>query len=181
MLIVHHQVTNDGNDSEQLARQAMAAKEVLGVDSLIAVADAGFCSEAQLAECAEANITAYVAIPDKHRAVSAEDRFRGAQFPYLPQVDAYICPGAKLLRPQGKPLAKRGVESTRYTCPAGQCNGCPQGRLPARAHGPVPRFAGVAGSLCPAFDQRPDGGPGGGCRMTRKPLFYRHSSAIRAP
>ena len=124
-LIVHHEVTNDGNDAEQLARQAMAAKEVLGVDRLIVEADAGFYSEAQLAECAEANITAYVAIPDKYRAVSAEERFSGAQFPYLPQVDAYICPGGQLLRPQGKPALRRGVERTRYTCPASQCKGCP--------------------------------------------------------
>ena len=133
-LIVHHEVTNDGNDAEQLARQAMAAKEVLGVDRLIAVADAGFYSEAQLAECAEANITAYVAIPDKYRAVSAEERFSGAQFPYLPQVDVYICPGGQLLRPQGKPALRRGVERTRYTCPASQCKGCPlkAACLPAR-------------------------------------------------
>lgn len=86
-LIVHYEVTNDGNDTEQLARQAMGAQEVLGVDHLIAVADAGFYSEAQLAECAAANITAYVAIPDKSRAVRAEERFSGAQFRYLPQVD----------------------------------------------------------------------------------------------
>jgi transposase len=133
-LIVHHEVTNDGNDAEQLARQAIAAKEVLGVDRLIAEADAGFYSEAQLAECAAANITAYVAIPDKYRAVSAEERFSGAQFPYLLQVDAYICPGGQLLRPQGKPALRRGVERTRYTCPASQCKGCPlkAACLPAR-------------------------------------------------
>ena len=124
-LIVHHEVTNDGNDAEQLARQAMAAQAVLGVDQLIAVADAGFYSEAQLAECAEANITAYVAIPDKHRAVRAEERFSGAQFRYLPPVDVYLCPGGQLLRRQGQPVLKRGVERTRYTCPASQCQGCP--------------------------------------------------------
>ena len=78
-LIVHHEVTNAGNDAEQLARQATAAKEVLGVDSLIAVADAGFYSEAQLAACEQANITAYVAIPDKHQAITAEGRLRGCE------------------------------------------------------------------------------------------------------
>jgi hypothetical protein len=116
------------------ARQALAAKDALGADSLIAVADAGFYSEAQLTQCAEADITAYVAIPDKHRAVSAEERFSGAQFPYIPQVDVYICPGGKLLRPQGKPVLKRDIERTRYTCPASQCKGCPlkAACLPAR-------------------------------------------------
>jgi len=58
-------------EAEQLAAQACAAKEVLGVNSLIAVADAGYYSEAQLAECEQANVTAYVAIPDKHQALRA--------------------------------------------------------------------------------------------------------------
>ncbi len=132
-LIVHHEVTHDGNDAEQRARQVMAATEVLGVDRLIAVADAGFYREAQWAAGAQADSTAYVAIPDKHRAVNAADRFCGAPFPSLPPVDASLCPGGQLLRPQGKPVLKRGVERTRDTGPASQCQGCPQAAcLPER-------------------------------------------------
>lgn len=124
-LIVHHEVTNAGNDAEQLARQATAAKEVLGVDSLIAVADAGFYSEAQLAACAQANITTYVAIPDKHQAITAEGRLSGAQFHYIPGADVYVCPGGEVLRPQGKPAPIHGVLRQRYTRPARACQGCP--------------------------------------------------------
>jgi len=124
-LIVHHEVTNAGNDCEQLAPQAVAAKEELGVDGLIAVADAGYYSEAQLAECEQANITAYVAIPDKHQAIVAEGRLSGAHFHYVAGADVYVCPGGEVLRPQGQPAAKRGVRRTRYTRPARQCQGCP--------------------------------------------------------
>jgi hypothetical protein len=41
-LIVHHEVTNVGSDRSQLASTATAAKEVLGVDTLEAVADRGY-------------------------------------------------------------------------------------------------------------------------------------------
>jgi transposase len=40
-LIVHHEVTNAGNDSQQLSSQCTAAMEVLGVETLSVVADAG--------------------------------------------------------------------------------------------------------------------------------------------
>jgi hypothetical protein len=40
-LIVHHEVTNVGSDRSQLASTATAAKVVLGVDTLEAVADRG--------------------------------------------------------------------------------------------------------------------------------------------
>jgi len=123
-LIVHHEVTNDGNDTEQLARQAMAAKEVLEVDRLIAVADAGFYSEVQLVACAQANITAYVGIPDRHQTVTAEGRLSGAQFHYIPGADVYVCPGGALLRPQGKPTPIHGILRQRYTRTARACQGC---------------------------------------------------------
>jgi len=124
-LIVHHEVTNAGNDSQQLAPQAKAAKEVLEVEELTALADAGYYSEEQLAECERAGIEVYVAIPDKHRAVAAADRFSGEQFHYVPGADVYVCPGGQTLEPQGKPSRKRGIERTRYTRSAAACRDCP--------------------------------------------------------
>jgi hypothetical protein len=115
-LIVHHDVTNAGNDAEQLAPQALAAKEALGVDRLVADADAGYYSEAQLAECARADIEVYVPIPDKHGAVAAEGRFSGVQF--------HSAAGGEVLTPQGKPNPICGVRRTRYTRPATACQGC---------------------------------------------------------
>lgn len=121
-LLVHHEVTNDGNDSGQAARQATAAKEVLRVDRLIAVADAGFYSEAQLAACEQAIITA---TPDKHQAITAEGRLSGAQFHYIPGADVYVCPGGEVLRPQGKPAPIHGILRQCYTRSARACQCCP--------------------------------------------------------
>jgi cell division protein FtsB len=124
-IIVDHEVTNAGNDAEQLAAQAIAAKAALEVDNLIAVADAGYYSERQLADCAAANITAYVGIPDKHQTVRAQGRFSGAQFQYVGGADVYVCLGGEVLRPQGKPAPIHGILRRRYTRPAKACQGCP--------------------------------------------------------
>jgi len=45
-LIVHHAVTNEPNDTRQLHPMAKAAKEVLGVERLTVVADAGYSNGA---------------------------------------------------------------------------------------------------------------------------------------
>ena len=124
-LIAHHEVTNAGNDSGQLAAQAIAAKEVLGVAALTVVADAGYYSEAELAACAQANIAVYVPIPDKYQPILAAGRFSGAQFQYVAGADAYVCPGGEVLRPQGKPAPIYGILRQRYTRPPTACQGCP--------------------------------------------------------
>jgi hypothetical protein len=124
-LIAHHEVTNAGNDSGQLAAQAIAAKKVLGVAALTVVADAGYYSEAELAACAQANIAVYVPIPDKYQPILAAGRFSGAQFQYVAGADAYVCPGGEVLRPQGKPAPIYGILRQRYTRPPTACQGCP--------------------------------------------------------
>jgi transposase len=124
-LIVHHEVTNAGNDSQQLSRQCTAAMDVLGVDTLDAVADAGYYSETELAAAEAAGVSVYVPIPDKHKALNGQGRISGEQFHYNSAVDAYVCPAGELLQPSGQPQAKNGVLRTRYTRPASQCQDCP--------------------------------------------------------
>jgi len=124
-LIVHHEVTNAGNDSQQLSRQCTAAMDVLGVDRLSAVADAGYYSEAELAASQAAGATVYVPIPDKHKATKAQGRLSGARFHYNAHIDAYTCPAGELLPPRGAAHEKNGVLRTRYSRPACQCKDCP--------------------------------------------------------
>ena len=56
-LIVHHEVTNVGSDRSQLASTAKAAKEVLKVDTLEAVADRGYFNGEEIKTCDAAGIT----------------------------------------------------------------------------------------------------------------------------
>ena len=122
---VHHEVTNAGNDSQQLSGQCTASMEILGVETIDAVADAGYYSETELAACAAAGATVYVPIPDKHQALNRQGRISGEHFHYHSSVDVYVCPGGELLHPRGKPQEKNGVLRTRYTRPASHCQGCP--------------------------------------------------------
>lgn len=119
-------------DAEQLAPQALPAKEALEVDRL--VADAGYYSEAQLAECTRADVQVYVPIPDKHGLLAAEGRFSGAQFHCAASADVYVCSGGEVLTPQGKPNGICGVWRTHYTRPATARQGCSLAtvRLPER-------------------------------------------------
>jgi len=126
-LIAHDDVTNAGNDTQQLAPQAIAAKEVLGVEKVTAVVDAGYFNEAQLATCAQANITVYVPVPDYEKRLTAKGRLSGASFKYLPETNVYLCPGDQELHPYGEPHRRAGTGTlyTRYSRPPGACQDCP--------------------------------------------------------
>lgn len=124
-LIVHHEVTNAGNDQNQLSRQCQHSMDVLGVENVTAVADAGYYSESELAACEAAGATVYVPIPDKHQAIKTQGRISGEHFHYSHASNAYLCPAGELLRPQGKPHEKNGIRRTRYSRPARQCQNCP--------------------------------------------------------
>ena len=126
-LIVHYEVTNAGNDTQQLAPQALAAKAVLAVEKLTAAADAGYFNEAQLAACAQANITVYVPVPDYAQGLTAQGRLSGANFQYLPETDVYLCPGKQELHQYGTPHRRAGTGTlyTRYSRPPGACQDCP--------------------------------------------------------
>ncbi|WP_166664718.1 transposase, partial [Candidatus Thiosymbion oneisti] len=124
-LIVHHEVTNAGNDQNPLSGQCQAAMEVMSVNDITVVADSGYSSEAQLAACQEANATVYVPIPDKHKAIASQGRLSGKHFHYNGATDAYSCPAGELLPPRGQPHQKNGIRRTRYSRPASQCRDCP--------------------------------------------------------
>ena len=62
-LIVTHEVTTSGSDRAQLARVGKAAKAVMQVDTLEAVADRGYFNSPEILECHEADIT--VTLPKK--------------------------------------------------------------------------------------------------------------------
>jgi transposase len=126
-LIAHDDVTNAGNDTQQLAPQALAVKEVLGVETMTVVVDAGYFNEAQLATCAQANITVYVPIPDYEQRLTAAGRLSGANFTYLPETNVYVCPGGQELHQYGEPHRRAGTGTlyTRYSRPPGACQDCP--------------------------------------------------------
>src|SRR4051794_17857376 len=98
-LIVAQEVTNAGSDLGLLAQTAGAAKEVLGVEQIDAVADKGYYKGEDIQACEEAGINAYVARPQRGSAVS-NDLFRKEEFRYDAGSDTYLCPGEQRLEPR---------------------------------------------------------------------------------
>jgi len=96
-LIIAHEVTNVGSDRSQLAKVAKAAKEVLQVDKLEAVADRGYYHGEEIKACADASITVTLPKPLTSGAKS-EGRFGKQDFAYLADEDVYRCPAGEKLR-----------------------------------------------------------------------------------
>ena len=96
-LIIAHEVTNVGSDRSQLANTAKAAKEVLQVDKLEAVADRGYYHGEEIKACADAGITVTLPKPLTSGAKS-EGRFGKQDFAYLADEDVYRCPAGEKLR-----------------------------------------------------------------------------------
>lgn len=98
-LIVADDVTNDETDLQQLSGMAQDAKTNLNADQLDVVADTGYCTTAQVAQCQEHHITPYVPKADTS-ANTAQGLFGKSRFTYDPQKDVYVCPA-------GSPLTYR--------------------------------------------------------------------------
>jgi transposase len=121
-LIVAQTVTNEVNDMLQLASMALQTKQVLQVEQLDVVADAGYANSVDVARCEEAGITAYVS-PLTPSDNSRRGLFPKSAFAYEPTTDTYRCPNGETLRYSSK--WKDGRERTirYYLTPA--CRECP--------------------------------------------------------
>jgi len=139
-LIVAEEVCQDGNDTHPLAPMLDKAQELLQSENLSALADSGYSATApalpypaslpsydgnQLKTCEDQNITVYVAIPDKSKAIAAQGRFTRDQFSYDAEHDQYVCPQGKPLTVRGKPQQKNNKWITRYQSKTTDCSQCP--------------------------------------------------------
>lgn len=123
-LLVDVEVTNDGNDEQQLAAMATKAKGTLGSETLTVVADAGYYNSSDLKACEEAGIEAYVAEPDKNSQAQQEGRFERADFTYDAEQDHYTCPAGNILARSGE-QTKGDKLNYRYAARSRDCRDCP--------------------------------------------------------
>jgi transposase len=117
-LIVAFEVSDAGNDRQALAGMAEQAKEALGVEALVVVADSGYDNAQQMAQCEALNITPIV--PAQRTSNTAgEGLFHKDRFEYQGQQDVYRCPAGELLKRTRLDLVnQRVIYSTRA------CAGC---------------------------------------------------------
>ena len=118
-LILHHVVTQDGSDNQQLEPMAKAAQAVLEQPQLTVTADAGYSNGEQFQACDDAGITAFVAL---NRGVNNQGGdtplFGRETFTYDADSDQYQCPA-------GQPLPLKQINGTqRIYAVRTDCSAC---------------------------------------------------------
>lgn len=121
-LIAEHQVSNSVTDLGQLTPVALQAKQTLGVEKLEVVADMGYYWGAQVKECAEAGITAY--IPKPLTSANTQQGLYGKErFVYNAQKDCYRCPAGEELSYRSSSF-ELGRSIRYYRAAAKTCRAC---------------------------------------------------------
>jgi hypothetical protein len=105
-----------------LQATAEPARQILDVERIDVVADAGYFRTEDIAACEKAGLTPHVPRPQRGSSVS-KGFFRKDEFPYDPERDVYACPGGHELKPfrHGK---LREMTKIDYTNKAA-CRDCP--------------------------------------------------------
>ena len=96
-LIVSHEVNNNGSDRSQLSHVAKQAKEAIGAEELMVVADRGYYKAEEILACEEAGITTYLPKVQTFNNLS-KGFFDKRDFIYHVKNDEYICPAGQALK-----------------------------------------------------------------------------------
>jgi hypothetical protein len=95
-LIVAHEVTNTGDDREQLSSMSKLGRTAMGTEELTVIADRGYFKSEEILTCHEAPITAIVAKTMTSKATS-DGRFGKDDFIYDAGTNEYRCPAGQRL------------------------------------------------------------------------------------
>ena len=119
-LIVVAQASQQSHDFGQLAPMAVAARDELQVQTLEVLADSGYRSAEDLAQCEAAGICAHV--PGGRDAHEARGLFGRQAFIYDAVHDHYRCPGQQLLQRHQDTLLRGQPHQVYYNLAA--CSAC---------------------------------------------------------
>jgi transposase len=118
-LIVAFDLTNDGNDQQQLHPMAVQGKAAVAADTVTVVADTGYSNGEQGARCEQHGITAIVPRAETVNP-KGEQYFRRDQFSYDRESDSWRCPAGEILHLY---KTSRTQQKKEYTTKA--CGTCP--------------------------------------------------------
>ena len=123
-LVVAVDVTSEPVDKQQFHNITSQAKEELGVDQIIAIADKGYYSASEFAKCKEDNIIPIVSKAN-HSHMAATIGYGKSQFKYDEENDGYICPQGHVLKAyKSRKENAKYADHNRYTN-SGACSNCP--------------------------------------------------------
>jgi len=111
-------VINNSTDHHQLAKDAEAAKQTLGVDRLDVVSDKGFYVEKDVFDCENNGVTVFMPIPsvlNPYKSVGVPEReFYSDHFVYDAARDIYVCPAGNEMPFWKRGGRGRGLEGRLY-------------------------------------------------------------------
>jgi transposase len=120
-LIVDYEVTNNECDQKMLSTMAVKAKDTLGVETISAVADAGYWERKNIKACHEAGIEVYLPRKPEKSNNKSQGLFTKDDFHFDAAADCYICPAGQKLACRGS-RERNGFKEKLYTTSA--CNCC---------------------------------------------------------
>ena len=128
-LIVAFDLTNEGNDLQQLHPMARQGKAAVGTDQVIAVADTGYSNGAHGRQCEQDGIKAIV--PHAERVnPKGEQYFSRDRFNYDRESDSWSCPAGAVLKLFKTSRTKQKKEYRTQACPScplkSQCTKSPR-------------------------------------------------------
>ncbi|WKJ90261.1 IS1182 family transposase [Methylomonas montana] len=123
-LLVAVEVTQDGNDTQQLMPMLEKAQAVLQSEHLTGLADSGYYSGEQIKQAREQGIEIYVPIPQRRGPTVEEGRLTRDQFIYDAENDCYHCPQGERLARYGKPREQSNRNVWNYKSKRSACNHC---------------------------------------------------------
>ena len=130
-LIIHHEVTDEGDDRRQLYPVALQTKTELGQETLDVLADGGYSNGEQLAACDAEGITVTLPI---HRSINdLRDAFPKSAFTYEADRDCYICPAGEQLTYKTVNQKQKRHMYTREGCQPAHCAPNARKRINARS------------------------------------------------
>ena len=121
-LIVEQQVHNHVTDMGLLSETAAAAKEMLGIDRIDAVADKGYFRAEDIEACEAAGVIPYVPKPERGPA-RRDGHFPKEDFSYDATADTYTCPGGQTLKVRARRRVRDGAYVFDYINPRA-CKAC---------------------------------------------------------
>lgn len=124
-LIVDSHVTTKGNDFEQLHNMSSRCKEILEVESLEVVADAGYYSGVEIKKCIDDNIIPIVPHANKQTVQKDKGKFTRDKFIYNAVSDCYICPNNQDIKRTPSTQIKNNKLLYGYRGLSQTCKACP--------------------------------------------------------
>lgn len=118
-LIVAFELTNEGNDLQQLHPMAVQGKAAVGADQVSVVADTGYSNGEHGARCEKDGITAIVPRPETVNP-RGEQYFSRDKLSYDEENDSWRCPAGKTLS-----LYKTSHTQKKKEYTSRACGGCP--------------------------------------------------------